>query len=90
MENVGIVYAHLEYHTDIWYIFYGKSVILYNFPVLVYVSRKIWQPWSYTCEHKLHQVCTYRNKNAIKMQSSRVCAWVAKRRINPSCRISEI
>jgi hypothetical protein len=37
MENVGIVYAHLEYHTAIWYIF---MVILYTSPVLVYCVKK--------------------------------------------------
>jgi hypothetical protein len=48
VENVGKFCGHLEYITAIWYILwpFGNVVLIwYIFPVLVFVSRQIWQPW---------------------------------------------
>jgi hypothetical protein len=43
MENVDILYGHLEYFTAIWHIVwpFGKVVVIwYIFPVLVYCINK--------------------------------------------------
>jgi hypothetical protein len=49
MENIGILYDHLEYFTAIWYGLWTFGIVCGH---LVYVScfgmfvpSKIWQPW---------------------------------------------
>jgi hypothetical protein len=57
MKNVGVFYGNLEYFTAIWNIMWSLIyyvcgnlvcfvVIWYISPILVYCTRKIWQPWA--------------------------------------------
>jgi hypothetical protein len=48
MENVGIIYGHLEYFTAIWYILwlFGNVVAIWVYfsPFWYIMSRQLWQP----------------------------------------------